>query len=102
LTLPSLPSSAIPVTWSAALDGAPTVGSAFVSWRHVLGRIYAHASAHRPRPGASRLILREVAALADAGKLRSLLHKQRFSSADIDAAHALVESGALGKVVVDL
>jgi NADPH2:quinone reductase len=43
-----------------------------------------------------------VAALADAGKLRSLLHKQRFSSADIDAAHALVESGALGKVVVDL
>lgn len=47
-------------------------------------------------------ILREAAALADADKLRPLLNKQRFSSAEIDAAHALVESGALGKVVVDL
>jgi NADPH:quinone reductase len=48
------------------------------------------------------VILREAAALADGGKLRPLLNKQRFSSTDIDAAHALVESGALGKVVVDL
>jgi NADPH2:quinone reductase len=48
------------------------------------------------------VILREAAALADGGKLRPLLNKRRFSSADIDAAHALVESGALGKVVVDL
>jgi NADPH2:quinone reductase len=48
------------------------------------------------------VILREAAALADGGKLRPLLNKQRFSSADIEAAHALVESGALGKVVVDL
>ena len=48
------------------------------------------------------LILREAAALVDGGKLRPLLSKMRFSSADIDAAHALVESGALGKVVVDL
>ena len=48
------------------------------------------------------LILREAAALVDGGKLRPLLSKIRFSSADIDAAHALVESGALGKVVVDL
>ena len=47
-------------------------------------------------------ILREAAALAERGKLRPLLNKQRFSSADIDAAHSLVESGALGKVVVDL
>jgi NADPH:quinone reductase len=47
-------------------------------------------------------ILREAAALAEGGKLRPLLNKQRFSSAEIDAAHALVESGALGKVVVDL
>jgi NADPH2:quinone reductase len=47
-------------------------------------------------------ILREAAALAEGGKLRPLLNKQRFSSADIDAAHSLVESGALGKVVVDL
>ena len=27
-------------------------------------------------------------------------NQQRFSSAEIDSAHALVESGALGKVVV--
>ena len=48
------------------------------------------------------VILREAAALADGGKLRPLLNKQRFSSADIDAAHTLVEFRALGKVVVDL
>lgn len=46
--------------------------------------------------------LREAAALVDAGKLRPLLHPQRFTSADIAAAHTLVESGALGKVVVEL
>jgi len=48
------------------------------------------------------VILREAAALVDGGKVRPLVNKLRFSSADIDAAHALVESGALGKVVVDL
>jgi NADPH:quinone reductase len=42
-------------------------------------------------------ILREAASLVDDGKLKPLLNKQRFSSADIDAAHALVESGALAK-----
>jgi NADPH:quinone reductase-like Zn-dependent oxidoreductase len=47
-------------------------------------------------------ILRQVAALADAGKLRPLLNDRRFSSAEIAAAHALVESGATGKVVVEL
>ena len=47
-------------------------------------------------------ILREAATLADGGKLRPLLNKQHFSATDIDAAHALVESGALGKVVIDL
>lgn len=47
-------------------------------------------------------ILREAAALADGGKLRPLLNEHRFSTADIDAAHASVESGVLGKVVVDL
>ena len=46
-------------------------------------------------------ILREAAELADAGKLKPLLNDQHFSTADIAAAHALVESGALGKVVVD-
>jgi NADPH:quinone reductase len=51
-----------------------------------------------------REILREAAALADAGKLRPLINKQSFSAnpAEIAAAHALVESGALGKVVVDV
>jgi NADPH:quinone reductase len=46
-------------------------------------------------------ILREAAALADAGKLRPLLNDQRFSPADIASAHALVDSGALGKVVIE-
>lgn len=46
-------------------------------------------------------ILAQAAALAEAGKLRPLLHEQRFSAADIGAAHALVESGTLGKVVVE-
>jgi len=47
-------------------------------------------------------ILRDAAALADAGKLRPLLNEKRFGPADIESAHALVESGALGKVVVEL
>jgi NADPH:quinone reductase len=47
-------------------------------------------------------ILREAGALADAGKLRPLLNDQRFLPADLPAAYALVNSGALGKVVVEL
>jgi NADPH:quinone reductase len=47
-------------------------------------------------------ILRAVAELADAGKIKPLLHAQTFGPADIAGAHALVTSGALGKVVVDL
>jgi len=47
-------------------------------------------------------ILREAAALADSGKLRPLLNTSSFSLPDVNAAHALVESGALGKVVVDI
>ena len=46
-------------------------------------------------------ILRQAAALADDGKLRPLMNKERFGAGDIGAAHALVEAGALGKVVVD-
>jgi NADPH:quinone reductase len=46
-------------------------------------------------------ILSEVAALVDAGKLKPLVNNQHFSTADIAAAHGLVESGTLGKVVVD-
>jgi NADPH2:quinone reductase len=46
-------------------------------------------------------ILREAAALADDGKLKPLLNQQNFYPADIAAAHAVVESGALAKVVID-
>jgi NADPH:quinone reductase len=46
-------------------------------------------------------ILARAASLAEAGKLRPLLSEQRFSVKDIGAAHAIVESGALGKVVVE-
>jgi NADPH:quinone reductase-like Zn-dependent oxidoreductase len=47
-------------------------------------------------------ILREVATLVDAGQIRPLLHERYFSANEIDAAHKLVEDGALGKVVVKL
>jgi NADPH2:quinone reductase len=47
-------------------------------------------------------ILREAAGLADAGKLRVLMNDRCFSSEDIADAHATVESGATGKVVVQL
>jgi NADPH:quinone reductase-like Zn-dependent oxidoreductase len=46
-------------------------------------------------------ILTQAAALAEAGKLKPLLSEQRFSADDIGAAHALVEAGSLGKVVVE-
>jgi len=50
-------------------------------------------------------ILHAAAALADEGKLKPLLNQQRFTAADVgdlDKAHALVESGALGKVVIEI
>jgi NADPH2:quinone reductase len=47
-------------------------------------------------------ILTCAATLAEAGKLRPLLSEQSFSTADIAAAHALVESGSLGKVVIEI
>jgi NADPH:quinone reductase-like Zn-dependent oxidoreductase len=53
----------------------------------------------RPHHGA---ILREAAALVDSGKLKPLLNEQRFSFTEVDAAHALVASGSLGKVVVEV
>jgi NADPH:quinone reductase-like Zn-dependent oxidoreductase len=46
-------------------------------------------------------ILREIAALADADKLKPLLNVQCFTTANIAVAHALVQSGTLGKVVVE-
>jgi NADPH:quinone reductase-like Zn-dependent oxidoreductase len=47
-------------------------------------------------------ILREAAALAEGGKLRPLMNERRFAAADLGAAYAAVEAGALGKVVVEL
>jgi NADPH2:quinone reductase len=47
-------------------------------------------------------ILTRAAALAEAGKLRPLLNERTFSTAEVDAAHALVASGSLGKVVVEI
>ena len=47
-------------------------------------------------------ILARAAALAEAGKLKPLLNERRFSAGEIGEAHALVEAGALGKVVVEI
>lgn len=47
-------------------------------------------------------ILTEAASLAEAGKLKPLLTKERFYTANIEAAHALVESGSLARVVVEI
>ena len=47
-------------------------------------------------------ILREASGLAEAGKLRPLMNEKRFTAAEIAEAHALVEAGALGKVVVEM
>jgi NADPH:quinone reductase-like Zn-dependent oxidoreductase len=47
-------------------------------------------------------ILGKAAALAEAGKLSPILSEQHFSIKNIAASHALVESGASGKVVVEL
>lgn len=47
-------------------------------------------------------ILKGAAEIADEDKLTPLLNKTQFSSTEIAAAHAEVERGALGKVVIDL
>jgi NADPH:quinone reductase len=47
-------------------------------------------------------ILTQCASLVEAGKLRPLVSAQRFSTSEIEAAHALVESGSIGKVVVEI
>jgi NADPH2:quinone reductase len=46
--------------------------------------------------------LRQAAELVDAGKLRPLVNDRRFAADDIAAAHALVEAGPPGKVVVEI
>lgn len=47
-------------------------------------------------------ILAHITQLAEGVKLRPLLNDQVFSMAEINAAHALVASGAVGKVVVEM
>jgi len=47
-------------------------------------------------------ILKHAVELADEDKLTALLNEKHFSSNEISAAHAEVERGSLGKVVVDL
>lgn len=47
-------------------------------------------------------ILTQAATLAEAGKLKPLLNNQTFTTANIAAAHALVEAGSLGKVVINI
>lgn len=46
-------------------------------------------------------ILRRAAELAEEGKLTPLLNPQRFSSSEIEAAHAAVTSGVPGKIVIE-
>jgi NADPH:quinone reductase-like Zn-dependent oxidoreductase len=47
-------------------------------------------------------ILAHITSLVEAGKLKPFLNDRVISMADVDTAHALVESGAVGKVVVEL
>jgi NADPH:quinone reductase-like Zn-dependent oxidoreductase len=47
-------------------------------------------------------ILSQAAGLVEAGKLQPLLNQQRFTAQNVGDAFALVESGALGKVAVEL
>jgi NADPH:quinone reductase-like Zn-dependent oxidoreductase len=46
-------------------------------------------------------VLAQAAALAEEAKLRPFLNERRFFATDINAAHAIVASGALGKVVIE-
>ncbi len=48
-------------------------------------------------------ILRQAAALADAGTLKPLIDPERFALADLARAHSKLESGkAVGKIVIDV
>ena len=47
-------------------------------------------------------ILAKAAALAEQNKLKPLLNQRKFSVEEIDAAHAAVEAGSEGKVVVEI
>ena len=47
-------------------------------------------------------ILTEAAALAEDGRLTPLLSERRFGVTDVEAAYARVETGSLGKVVIEI
>jgi NADPH:quinone reductase len=47
-------------------------------------------------------ILKQMATLAEAGKLKPFLSERRFSPAGLEAAYAQVEAGSLGKVVIEI
>lgn len=48
-------------------------------------------------------ILREAAALADAGALRPIVDSRRFTHRNVAEAHQAVEDGtAAGKIVIDM
>ncbi|HTU44796.1 MAG TPA: zinc-dependent alcohol dehydrogenase family protein [Bryobacteraceae bacterium] len=47
-------------------------------------------------------ILRQAAALAEATSLKPLLSKEHFSASGLEAAFAVVESGSLGKVAIEM
>jgi NADPH2:quinone reductase len=47
-------------------------------------------------------IMHEAAKLVDAGELTPLVNEKRFGGEDIATAYALVEAGAVGKVVIEL
>lgn len=106
--------------------GGTTLDASFVAVKHYTGRVVsclgwgAHSLAPLSFRGASYsgvftllplltgqwqahhgAILKETAALVDAGHLKPLLYQQRFSFAEINEAHALVEAGSLGKVVIE-
>jgi NADPH:quinone reductase-like Zn-dependent oxidoreductase len=47
-------------------------------------------------------ILARACELAEAGKLRPLLHSKVFNPLELDAAHEAVAQGCLGKIVVQI
>lgn len=54
---------------------------------------------HRSHHG---YILREIAGLVDSGKLKPLIHEERFTFEQINEAHALYASGKhIGKIVIE-
>lgn len=75
---------------------------AVFSRSQLLGRVYGASAHNREGRAHHGEILARVAALVEAGKLRPLLNQRHFSIDKIGAAHALVEAGARGKVVVEL